>query len=260
MALTNKLTNIANAIRTKTGTSGTMTLDQMATAITNIPTGSTDVPFAYGGMNAELIDIYSTQFTLADTSFVIGTSASTSSTSIKASVSNMYTTPTSPTVAYGDKDIVVVQSCLTKPTHGSTATNKAMQLATGYQYVSYFSKRKTTDTSGTTYRQSYNLVGYMMKYYNTSGAITRTATTSYGFYQTPTAPTVASTSAASTYVRCSSPTLYYRANSSYESTTNIKLVTDCTFDWKVEVYTVDAFSSPVAKMNEVIDDLIVNGL
>ena len=40
MALTDKLTAIANAIRAKTGGTNTMTLDEMAIAIANITTGS----------------------------------------------------------------------------------------------------------------------------------------------------------------------------------------------------------------------------
>ena len=40
MALTDKLTAIANAIRGKTGGTNTMTLDEMATTIANITTGS----------------------------------------------------------------------------------------------------------------------------------------------------------------------------------------------------------------------------
>lgn len=39
MAITDKLTAIANAIRSKTGTTNTMTLDEMSNAITNIQTG-----------------------------------------------------------------------------------------------------------------------------------------------------------------------------------------------------------------------------
>ena len=40
MALIDKLTAIADAIRSKTGTTNTMTLDEMVTAIANITTGS----------------------------------------------------------------------------------------------------------------------------------------------------------------------------------------------------------------------------
>ena len=39
MAITDKLTEIANAIRSKNGTTNTMTLDEMSNAITNIQTG-----------------------------------------------------------------------------------------------------------------------------------------------------------------------------------------------------------------------------
>ena len=42
MALTDKLTAIANAIRNKTGGTNNMTLDEMATAITNISVGGVD--------------------------------------------------------------------------------------------------------------------------------------------------------------------------------------------------------------------------
>ena len=40
MALTNKLTAIADAIRTKTGKTDSMTLEQMATEISNISVGT----------------------------------------------------------------------------------------------------------------------------------------------------------------------------------------------------------------------------
>lgn len=43
MALTDKLTDIADAIRAKTGSSSTMTLDEMPTNIANIPTGVSNV-------------------------------------------------------------------------------------------------------------------------------------------------------------------------------------------------------------------------
>lgn len=44
MALTNKLTAIANAIRTKTGSTNKLTLDEMPTAISNISSGGGDIP------------------------------------------------------------------------------------------------------------------------------------------------------------------------------------------------------------------------
>ena len=44
MALTNKLTAIANAIREKTGSTNKLTLDEMPTAISNISSGGGDIP------------------------------------------------------------------------------------------------------------------------------------------------------------------------------------------------------------------------
>lgn len=47
MALTDKLTAIADAIRTKTGKTNAMTLDEMASEISNIESSSTEVGFEY---------------------------------------------------------------------------------------------------------------------------------------------------------------------------------------------------------------------
>lgn len=46
MALTNKLTNIANAIRSKTGGTSQLTLEQMVTAINSIETGGGGLAYA----------------------------------------------------------------------------------------------------------------------------------------------------------------------------------------------------------------------
>lgn len=256
MALTDKLTAIANAIRKKTGKSEKLTLDQMPTEIESIQTGSSDVPFAFGGMNAVKVAEYEEQWTMADTTFEPGTSASTSAVSIKASIANRYTNTTgSPTYAYGDKDIVIVQKMYAEPTHGEGASGKAQMLNWAGVYVTWFSKRKTSTTSAKTTRQPYNLTSTMCHYYNTSGVLTRAAA-SYGFYLSPTAPTMASTTAASTYARVGSPALYYRASSTYESTANCKLVTDILYKWKVEVYAVDKDSTVTASINDTISEML----
>ena len=44
MALTNKLTAIADSIRAKTGSTNKLTLDEMPTAISNISSGGGDIP------------------------------------------------------------------------------------------------------------------------------------------------------------------------------------------------------------------------
>ena len=59
MALTDKLTAIANAIRTKTGRTDSLTLDQMASEIDNIQSGGATEPYmeeVYDS-NGNLIDV-----------------------------------------------------------------------------------------------------------------------------------------------------------------------------------------------------------
>ena len=251
-----QLRAIADAIREKTGSTAPIRVSNMPQEIRSIETGSSDVPFPFGGFNATKFAEYDESWTLDDTSFVKGSSSSTSATSILASTSNKYTNTTgSPTIAFGDKDIVVVQTCKVTPTHGSGATKKAQQIGYVSIYVSYFSKRKTTDTSAKTTRQVNTLTAYMVKYYNTSGVVTR-ALANYGFYMTPSTPTVANATSASTYLRCGSPVLYYRASTTYETTANIKTVTDCAFNWHIDAYTVDEFSSPEAIVNDTIDEIL----
>lgn len=59
MALTDKLTAIANAIRTKTGGTNSLTLDQMASEIDNIQSGGATVPYIEEvcDSNGNLIDV-----------------------------------------------------------------------------------------------------------------------------------------------------------------------------------------------------------
>lgn len=265
MALTNKLEAIGNAIRQKTGKSAKLSLAQMPTEILSIQTGSSDVPFKWGGVNAVKLAEYETSWTLADTSFVIGSSSSTTATTILASKTDYTTAGTktftsltgSPTYAYGDKDIVVVQWTQSTPTHNG-ADHKAELISQCYMMITHFSKRKTTDTSAKTTRQAASMSLGFSKYYNTSGVISR-ANASYGFYATPTTPNTTSTTSASTYVRVPTPTLYYRVSTSYEKADNIKKVTACDFKWRLELYVVDKDSTLESLVNDEIDNMLTNG-
>ena len=233
------LTAIANAIRAKSGKSAKLSPAQMATEIAAIETGGGGAAFEFGGMNATKVATYDETFTLADTSFVVGESASTSSTSIKAAVSNRFT---SPSIAIGDKDVIVVQTVDVVPAHGASAVNKAKQERYSVCHVTNISKRRTVGNAAKNTRQALAMNTYVLFYRNSTGSIT-TATAQYGFYATPATASAASTTAASTTVRVNSPTLGYRVSSTYESAANIKLVTDCEFRWHVDVYLVDPGSS-----------------
>lgn len=244
---------IAEAIRAK-GVSGRMTVADMAGKVLEIPTGSADIPFRLGGLNAEKVAEYSEAWTLADTSFVIGSSSSTSATSIRAATSNRFT---SPTIAFGDKDIVILQTVSARPSYSAAATNKTRQIGYAGFYYSVISKKPTADGAAKTQRMVYNITtAYQLKYYNSSGAIARLSN-NYGLYMTASAPTFASATAASTTVRCSSPTLYYRCATSCHSAANSKSVTACDFNWKVEVFTVDPFTTPAAEIIDRLEEILV---
>lgn len=265
MALIDKLNAIGNAIRSKTGKSAKLSLAQMPEEILSIQTGSSDVPFKWGGVNAVKLAEYETSWTLDETSFVKGSSSSTTATSILASKTDYTTAGTktfasltgSPTYAYGDKDIIVVQWTQCTPTHNG-ADHKAELISHCHLMITHFSKRKTTDTSARTTRQAASMSQGFSKYYDTSGTITR-ANASYGFYATPATPNVPSATAVSTYVRVPTPTLYYRVSTSYEKADNIKKVTACDFKWRLELYVVDKDSTLTKEINDEIDNMLTNG-
>ena len=76
MALTDKLTAIANAIRTKTGGTNSLTLDQMASEISNIQSGGAIEPYieeVYDS-NGNLIDVNMHGFTKIRTNAFYGCS------------------------------------------------------------------------------------------------------------------------------------------------------------------------------------------
>lgn len=240
MALTDKLSAIAAAIRSKTGRTAPMTLSQMPSEILSIPTGSSDTPTRFGGLNATLVAQHHETFTVSDTTFVPGTTSSTSATTLKVSVANYYT---SPSIAIGDKDIIVVQHIDVVPTHQASATKKALYQKGSFVGVSWISKRRTTSSSTKNTRQVVNTTSSSnLRYYNASGTDSVSNTT-YGFYATPQTASVASTTAASTTVRINSPTLSCRASTTYESSANMLLVTDFAYEWYVDIYLADAQSS-----------------
>lgn len=242
--------NIANAIREKNGSSDTYKVSEMPDAIKNISGGGGDNAFEFGGLNAQLVASYDEEWGLRDTSFVIGSSASTSATSIKTTQSNRFT---SASIDVGDKDIVIIQSCSARPTHSST-TDTGVQTSYGYVYTSYWSKKRTAPGAALTSREVHNSQKYAIEY--VSGGKTTRSGSNYGFYMTPTAPTLSSVTAQKTPIRCSSPTLYYRASSGIESVENIKNVTACSFKWHVRVYLVDPQSSPGGAINRTLDEML----
>lgn len=248
------LVGIRAALQDKGVDASTHGFSDIASDIADIPAGGA---YPYSGTNVTQVDSYSYTWTLADTSFDPATATSTTATSIKASVSNFYTNTTgSPTIAYGDKDIIIVQTGQVIPQYSSGAVDKVKEIGFAREYVTYFLK-KTSDTSAETTRQAANIDRYILSYYNSSGTRARYAGY-YGLYLAFTAPTVASATAASTYVRCTSPSLSYRVSTTYSSAANLQAVTDCQFIWTVKVYTADPGSTVGKRIERDLDTLLTN--
>jgi hypothetical protein len=249
MALTDKLKAIADAIRSKTGRTDAMQLDDMPDEILSISGGSD--PFPYSGLNPQLVAEHHQYWGLDETSFVVGQSESTTATTILASVTNGFTTAT---LTVGDNDIVVIQRCCARPYHDG-ADGKAEQIAYAHTYVSWISKRSTNSITAKTSRAVSNSSSSLLGYRSITGAEVRAAST-YGLYMTPTAPTVSPPTGNTTAVRIPSPALYYRVSATYEKAANIKKVYNCDFTWDVEIYTVDPFSSVGAAVFEANEGMI----
>ena len=242
---------IAEAIRQK-GVSGQMTVGDMAGKVLQIPTGSGGTPFRLGGLNAEKVAEYTETWTLADTSFVIGSTSS--SLTIKSSITNRFT---SPTIAFGDKDIVIIQTCSAHPQYSSAATNMARTLGYAGCYYSVISKRPTADGGVKTTRQIYHITTpNLIRYYNTGGGISWNHV-SYGLYMQIAAPSVTSPTAASTTIKCNSPVLKNGVSGTYHSADNSKAVTACDFNWKIEVYAVDPYTTPAAELLDRMEQNLV---
>lgn len=233
MALTNKLSAIGNAIRLKTGTDARFTLDDMPSAISSIITNPYGEPFEFGGYNAELVDEYSERFTLAETTFPIGTFSSTTATSIKPTVANRYT---SPTITIGDRDVIVAQTVLVRPTYNSSITLKSFELGYAQMYLTWMSKG--FQRGGTLLRRSSTQSFSLIDYYS-AGGVRTLSNAAYGMYGTIQSASVASSTANATTVRASSPILYARVSTSYSTAANMQAITDCTWEWNVKAYLVD---------------------
>jgi len=251
---------IANSIRSKTGGTAAMKVSEMATAINGISSGSANI-FGYSGTNPVHVASLAEEWSLADTTFDASTTPSTTSTTIKNATNPYFTNANgSPNYNYGDSDIIIVQQCLTVPTYGSGCTNKARMTQATHIHVMYYSKVRATGLTANGTRSSFYYTNTVLEYYGSSGTFSRTSNSNYGLYMTPYAPSLASSSADTTSVKIASPYIYCRGSSSYSSVANLQTVTDCSFKWKVDIYTVDAGTSIASELFRNNGTLVNDGL
>lgn len=212
--------------------------------------------FKFSGRNPELVSMYSETYTLADTSFEKGVSASTSAMNIRSSVTNKFM---SDTIDVFDKDIIVIQRMLTDSIHNDSAPKKNLHIRSAQTHTGILSKRQATTGGDRTTRASYSRAVSLLRYYDSKGSDLVNYNT-YGFYCTFTTPSVSSQTADKTIVRVNSPALNARGNATYESVDNMKLIEEVIWTWYVEVYLVDPFTSEYGYAIEDAQYMLDNGL
>lgn len=247
MGLASKLRTLLNKANETTG-KGDVTLTN---AIDSLVEGFGGGSFKWGGTNPRLLSTFEHTYRLADTSFEIGSSASTAAAVIRAAETNAFN-PGS--FIFDGNDIIIVQTITATPTHSSSANKKAQQIKFASKKVNYVTMDKAVNGTLSFNLQNLTTTVYFNQYYNSSSAVTRVKN-QYGFYSTPNAENL-SYGNKNINITINSPVLYYRVNSSYESSANIKLVTECEYNWKVEIYSVDYTTSPLGEIYKDIDDIL----
>ena len=210
------LKNIADAIRTKSGTSLKYTPATMASAIAAIPGGA----FNWMGEGVTCLNdsLYDATVQLSSTTFSTWT-ASTTAKSLKSTTSLSTFSADMANYAYLLRWVTVAHVAL-KDTATHTAVPEGLQINIFDQQImrrpSSLANIQANNFNGNVYTNCAS-IGWM-QYYNTSGSKTYTWSSSYGFYSGVPTPTFASSSANTTNVTPKTPILYTRCNASYFDT------------------------------------------
>lgn len=210
------LGNIADAIRTKAGTTTKYTPKNMASAITSLPGGA----YNWMGDGVECINanLYNATVELADTTFSTWT-ASTTAKSLKATVSLSTFSADMANYAYLLRWVTVAHVAL-KDTATLNTVPEGLQINIFDQQImrrpSNLTNIQADNYNGNVYVNTSGL-GWM-QYYNTSSAKTYTWGSSYGFYSGVPTPTFASSTTSPTNVTPKTPVLYARCSTTYFAT------------------------------------------
>jgi hypothetical protein len=210
------LTNIANAIRTKSGTTTKYTPANMAAAISAIPGGA----FNWMGDGVECLNanLYNTTVQLADTTFSTWT-ASTTAKSLHSTTSLSTFSADMDDYAYLLRWVTVAHVAL-KDTATLNTVPCGLQINLFDQQImrrpNSLVNIEANNYNGNVYVNSASL-GWM-QYYSTSGSKTYTWASSYGFYGSVPTPTFASSTASPTNVTPKTPILYTRCSTTYFAT------------------------------------------
>lgn len=227
---------IANAIRTKNGSSDTYALAQMPPAINALPNMSG--PLAFLGKDAQQVsgEFYSKVDYLKNTLYN-GWSPSSTAKAIVASVTlskNKFSASGLDEWAY-----YIVWECGVDVVYTGTPTDVARPLFSRGLIIQELIRRPGTwatvesSTMGATANQSVYSSSFL-RYYNDKGTLTYTWAASYGLYNGATAPAIASTSNLTTDITPKTPTLSARTSNTYFSVANANLVDQNNSVWWIK--------------------------
>ena len=250
------LTNIANAIRTKTGTTSAYKPSTMAAAIHAIPGGA----FEWKGDSVVCINdnLYNADVALSSTAYS-SWEASTTAKSLKATTSlSTFQATNMDQYAYMLRWIVT-----SNVAHKENATLVAIPVRQLNIFDQFIIRRPSSLANIQAENFDSNVyvnpaaLGWM-QYYSSSGKFTYTWASSYGFYAGVPTPTFSSTSSASPNVTPKTPILYARCSTSYFDTSRYGDIDIDNTGWHIhgELYRIDLTANCMRNRYEELVDII----
>lgn len=238
--VSSELTSVADAIRSKGGTTESLTYPAgFVTAINNIPSGSGSAPMKPIVMrsDAELVKTYTYDKYIHEDEEITIPAYTTTAKVLKASAS---LTPTY-AMDMANYNYYIVERMLTIPEYSITSLAKGrveyVFSATGYEVSALEANtihalieptRKVTSRSAAIL----NTGNYArIVYYSSGTAIAAYASAAYGTYQTATAPAISSTT-----LTLKSPALGIRGHTTYFTSTYMNALTDIRYQYRIEVW------------------------
>lgn len=236
--LADLFTNMANAIRTKGGTSAAMYPSEMPQAIAAIPAGQTILTEATVRPDAEKIASYAYDKRLVEDEEIAIPAYTTTATTLKAAE----TLTSALSISYTAYDYRFLTKMLATPIYA-----EGTAIATGHveywagilmhdlvevpsgNFIAASGKAYTSRTSA--FYQSGAF--YRVFYWSSSSAVTTYGTSTYSTYMTASAPTVSSSK-----ITLKSPALMIRGHSTYLRSSVWSTIADIRYQYIVEAYRV----------------------
>ena len=219
------LTSVANAIRTKGGTSDTLAFPAgFVTAVNALPQMTGDLAWLGKDVREISGEFYSNVKYLKGTAYNGWTPSTTAKTIISSSTLTAFSAADLDQWAY-----YIFWECGADIVYTGSPVDTARPLfARGLIIQEIIRKHGswaavTANTPLTNTNQSAYAATFL-RYYNDKSSLTYTWSASYGFYYSATAPAIASTTANTTNITPKTPTMSARCSTTYLSTGNAALI------------------------------------